>query len=129
MKKLMSFREQVSLLIGKENLSTKKKLCSITKCRLRKTCPFYHDPEGYERGLRRVKETTHCSYWSDHPNILEELGKITGKKIVKTTGTKKKMMETGVKRSKSVIKKNLQKQLISIDKILKEISERWRIQT
>ena len=161
-------RDQIDLWIEKEHFSTKKKLCSVVKCHLKKTCPFYRDPESYERDLRKVKERiiippliwmgthykwkecvdnnlecdykrpectmcdalTHCSYWSDHPYILEELGKITDRKIVKTTEVKR---TTDTKRSKTAVtptmKKDLQEQLISIDKTLKEISERWRILT
>ena len=116
-------KERIDSIIEKEHFLVKKQLCSAVKCSHWKNCPFYRDPEDYERQLIKEKmQKTHCTCWSEHPNILEKLEKIhvcnpklkIGKKIVVT--------------NKSALKKDLQKQLLSFDKVLNEISERWNIQ-
>lgn len=118
-------KEKIDLILEKEHFLVKKKLCSAVRCYHTKNCPFYRDPEEYERKLIKDKlSRTHCNYWSEYPNILEKLDYIkTGRilnSIAKTTLAKKT--------DKTLVKKDLQKQLMSVDKALKEISERWSIQ-
>ena len=109
-------KERIDSIIEKEHFLVKKKLCSVIRCSSWKACPFYRDPEDYERKL--IKGKAICFYWSEYPNILEELEKIHFR------NPRKKIVT-----DKGILKKDLQKQLTSIDKKLKEISERWSIST
>lgn len=109
-------KDRIDSLIERENVNVKRLLCSVVKCENIKLCPFYHDPKTYEQLLIKDKlPKSHCSFWSDYPNILEELDKI------KTEVSKKVL--------KKDLKKDLQKQLVFVDKTLKEISDRWSIRT
>ena len=120
-------KERIDSVLEKEHFVVKKKLCSAIGCTHVKACPFYRDPEDYERKLIKDKlSTTHCTYWSNCPDILEKLDYIkTGKILSIAKKTSAKKIPTVIK---TLVKKDLQKQLLSFDKVLNEISERWNVQ-
>jgi len=125
---------KIDLIIEKEHFAIKKRLCSIIKCSHWRNCPFYRDPEGYEKRLIKDKlSRIRCTYRSDYPNILEKLDSIkTGSPNSYSYNihsiAKKTFVKKTTKAVKTLVKKDLQKQLLSFDKVLNEISERWRIQ-
>jgi hypothetical protein len=120
-------KEKIDSILEKEHFDVKKKLCSAVRCYHTKNCPFYCDPEDYERKLIKDKlPKTRCTYWSEHPNILEKLDYIVTGRTLNRIAKKTPIKKTA--NAKILIKKDLQKQLVSVDKTLKEISERWSIQ-
>jgi len=70
-------KEKIDSILEKEHFNIKKRLCSAIKCSHWRNCPFYRDPKDYESKLAKDKlSRTRCTYWSDYPNILEELSTI-----------------------------------------------------